>query len=129
MLSAKITNRPDAPHNAARRWFLRDCGLGLGTIALGHLLASNSLAASPAVRLSDPLAPKPPHFPAKAKRIIYLFMAGGPSQLELFDDKPALVKHANSPPPAELLKNYRTAFIDPSAKLLAPKFKFSKYGQ
>ena len=70
-----------------------------------------------------------PHFPAKAKSVIYLFMAGAPSHLELFDNKPELAKHDGKLPPAELLKGYRAAFINPNSKLLGPKFKFAKHGQ
>jgi uncharacterized protein (DUF1501 family) len=109
-----------------RRWFLRDCGVGLGSIALGSLLA-NKLGAAPA--LDNPLAPKKPHFEAKAKRVIYLFMAGAPSHLDLFDYKPQLEKFGGTLPPPELLKGYRAAFINPQSKLLAPKFKFAKHGQ
>ena len=72
------------------------------------------------------MAPKAPHFPAKAKRVIFLFQAGAPSHLDLFDDKPELRKHDGTLPPAELLKGYRAAFINPSSTLLAPKFKFGQ---
>src|SRR6202023_3161940 len=78
---------------------------------------------------ADPLASKPPQFPAKAKRVIYLFMAGAPSHLELFDYKPQLAKFDGTLPPADLLKGYRAAFINPNSKLLGPKFKFAKHGQ
>ena len=74
----------------------------------------------------NPLAPKKPHFPAKAKRVIYLFQAGAPSHLELFDNKPELTKRNGQLPPAELLKDYRAAFINPKSALLGPKFKFPK---
>src|SRR5438309_636972 len=111
-----------------RRWFFRDCGVGLGAVALGSLLGKDSArAASP--DSIDPLAPKAPPFPAKAKRVIFLFQAGAPSHLDLFDDKPELRKHDGTLPPAELLKGYRAAFINPSSTLLAPKFKFSRHGK
>ena len=77
----------------------------------------------------NPLAPRQPHFPAKAKRVIYLFQAGAPSHLELFDNKPELTKRDGQLPPAELLKGYRAAFINPNSALLGPKFKFAKHGQ
>lgn len=77
----------------------------------------------------NPLAPKQPHFPSKVKRVIYLFMAGAPSQLEMFDNKPVLAKHDGQKPPTELIKDYRAAFIEPDAALLGPKFKFAKHGQ
>ena len=109
----------------SRRWFFKECGVGLGAIALKSLMADN-LVAGPA---PNPLAPKKPHFEGKAKNVIYLFMAGAPSHLELFDNKPALAKHDGTLPPPELLKGYRAAFINPQSKLLGPKFKFSKYGK
>ena len=68
-------------------------------------------------------------FPAKAKNVIFLFMAGAPSHLELFDYKPQLAKFDGTLPPPELLKGYRAAFINPNSKLLGPKFKFAKHGQ
>ena len=110
--------------NPSRRWFLQDCGIGLGAAALAALAGTEQLQAS-----TDPLAPKKPQFAPKAKRVICLFMAGGPSQLELFDYKPQLEKFNGTLPPAELLKGYRAAFINPNSTLLGPKFKFSKYGQ
>ncbi|MGZ8901667.1 MAG: DUF1501 domain-containing protein, partial [Limisphaerales bacterium] len=111
--------------DVSRRWFFKECGVGLGAIALKSLMADNLVAAS----VANPLAAKKPHFDAKAKNVIYLFMAGAPSHLELFDNKPALAKHDGTLPPPELLKGYRAAFINPQSKLLGPKFKFSKYGK
>lgn len=99
--------------------------MGLGAIALKSLMSDNLIAA-PA---PNPLAARKPHFDAKAKSVIYLFMAGAPSHLELFDNKPGLTKFDGTLPPAELLKDYRAAFINPNSKLLGPKFKFAKYGQ
>ena len=78
---------------------------------------------------ADPLAPKQPHFAPRAKNVIFLFMAGAPSHLELFDNKPQLAKFDGTLPPPELLKGYRAAFINPNSKLLGPKFKFAKHGQ
>src|SRR4051794_8698835 len=109
-----------------RRWFFEECGVGLGAAALTHLLADSSYAA-PAD--ADPLAPKAPHFTPKAQHVIFLFMAGAPSHLELFDNKPQLAKYDGTLPPAELLKGYRAAFINPNSKLLGPKFQFRRYGQ
>jgi uncharacterized protein (DUF1501 family) len=110
----------------ARRHFLRDCGVGLGKIALGSLL----LGAKPQVSLvANPFAPKKPHFLGKAKAVIHLFMAGAPSQLDLFDRKPALVKYAGKPIPAEVTGGQRFAFIRPDAAALAPQFKFRKAGR
>src|SRR4051812_18975218 len=111
-----------------RRWFFKQCGVGLGTIALGSLL-NQKLFAAPKPTLVNPLAPKASHFAPKAKRVIYLFMAGAPSHLDLFDYKPQLEKFSGTLPPPELLKGYRAAFINPQSKLLGPKFKFAKYGK
>ncbi|MFO0919482.1 MAG: DUF1501 domain-containing protein [Planctomycetaceae bacterium] len=111
---------------ASRRWFLRDCGVGLGAIAAQQLLKQTAVAAPAAI---NPLAARSTHFPAKAKRVIYLFMAGGPSHLELFDNKPELAKYDGQLPPAGLLDGYRAAFINPNSKFLGPKFKFARYGQ
>jgi uncharacterized protein (DUF1501 family) len=110
-----------------RRWFFKQCGVGVGAIALAELLGAT--VASAAATAADPLAPKRPHFTPKAKRVIYLFMAGGPSHMELFDNKPQLAKWDGKLPPAELLKGYRAAFINPNSKLLGPKFKFARHGQ
>jgi hypothetical protein len=106
-----------------RRWFFRDCGLGLGSTALASLLGETASAAP------DPVAPKKPHFPAKAKSVIFLFMAGAPSHLELFDNKPELAKYDGKLPPADLIKGYRAAFINPSSTFLGPKFKFARHGK
>ena len=115
------------PKLIARRWFFQQCGVGIGAIALGTLFRQSGWA-SPAA-LANPLAPKMPPVPGKAKRVIYRFMAGAPSHLELFDHKPELTKWNGKPPPAELIKDYRAAFINPNAALLGPKFKFARHGQ
>ncbi len=111
-----------------RRWFLKECGVGLGAMALGSLMAREQALGATDGSL-NPLAPQAPHFPGQAKNVIFLFMAGAPSHLDLFDYKPQLEKFNGTLPPPELLKGYRAAFINPSSKLLAPKFKFAKYGQ
>ena len=86
----------------SRRHFLRDCGVGLGKIALAGLLTDALGSRAHAASAAHPLAPKPPHFPAKAKRVIHLFMAGAPSQLDLFDYKPELAKLEGKPLPPTL---------------------------
>jgi len=98
-------------------------------MALADLFAKRGYAASPESPPSDPLAVKKPHLPPKAKQVIYLFMAGAPSHLELFDNKPQLTKFDGTRPPAELIKGYRAAFIKPNSNLLGPKFKFARHGQ
>lgn len=120
-----------------RRWFFRDCGLGLAGIAASNLLVRDGWAVDdqpasdqPAsIQPANPLQAKTPHFPAKAKRVIYMFHAGAPSQLELFDPKPELASRDGQLPPAELLQGYRAAFIDPNSALLGPKYQFAAHGQ
>ena len=112
-----------------RRWFFRECGVGLGSIALGSLLQDRLSSSAQAALGTNPMGAKAPHFPAKAKRVIYLFQAGAPSHLELFDHKPELAKWDGKLPPAELLKGYRAAFINPNSTLLGPKYKFNKVGR
>jgi hypothetical protein len=112
------------PRTLARRWFLKECGVGLGAIALGQLAGGSAAVAS-----STPRAIRRPHFRPRAKNVIFLFMAGAPSHLELFDYKPQLAKYDGTLPPAELLEGYRAAFINPSSKLLGPKFSFARHGQ
>jgi uncharacterized protein (DUF1501 family) len=111
-----------------RRWFLRQCGVGLGSIALASLLdAEKSTAATP-FKVANPLAPRAPHFKPKAKRVVFLFMAGAPSQLDMFDYKPMLAKYNGQPVPPEVVKGQKYAFIKPDAALFATEFKFSRHG-
>jgi hypothetical protein len=119
----------EARKEITRRWFFKQCGVGVGAMALNSLLAESLFGKSVAPSLTNPLSPKAAHIPAKAKRVIYLFMAGAPSHLDLFDYKPELAKWNGKLPPADLLKGYRAAFINPSSKLLGPKFTFKKYGK
>src|SRR5690349_2493726 len=109
-----------------RRHFFRDCGVGVGSMALASLLARDAEAAP---ERKDPLVPKKPHFPAKAKAVIYLFMAGAPSQLELFEPKPELNKLHGKQVPESFTKGKRFAFIKGDAKLLGSVRKFEKVGQ
>src|SRR5262245_54788150 len=114
-----------------RRHFFRECGVGVGKAALASLLtdafAPRRQAAAVETRAS--LAPAPGHFPAKAKHVIHLFMAGAPSHLDLFDYKPALVKYEGKPIPPEIIAGQRYAFIRADAAALGPRFKFAKHGQ
>src|SRR6266480_4955311 len=106
-----------------RPHFFEQCGLGVGKIALASLLVGGSRALADATTRPaatrpvglGPLAPKPSHFPAKAKRVIYLFMVGAPSQLDLFDPKPALIKYDGQPIPSDYTKDQRYAFIERNA--------------
>ena len=119
----------------ARRWFLSQCRIGLGAAALGQLLGPGSASAAPTQARSASegssggLPPRPPHFPAKAKAVIHLFMAGAPSQLDLFDYKPKLTKFEGKPIPPEVIGGQRYAFIRSDAAVLGPRFKFAKHGQ
>src|SRR5919106_611054 len=103
-----------------RRHFFSRCAMGLGGIALASLLNEKLLASQPAA-LPNPMAPKQPHFAPKAKNIIYLFMAGGPSQLELFDHKPKLIELNGQPIPESYVKDKRFAFMDSFAAKERPK--------
>jgi len=107
-----------------RRWFFRECGVGLAGIALASL-TGRSLGATAA----SPLAPKEPHFAPKAKRVIYLFMGGAPSQLDMFDYKPELAKYNGKPVPKEVVMGQKYAFIRPDAELYASEFKFNPHGE
>jgi len=111
----------------ARRWFLQQCGIGLGAIAAQQMLTEHAPVL--AAENLNPLAVKQGHFPGKAKNVIFLFMAGAPSHLELFDNKPELTKYDGKLPPAESLAGYRAAFINPNSTFLGPKFKFARHGQ
>lgn len=110
---------------STRRQFLQGCSMGLGAAALASLLGDRA-AAEPAAR---PTEPKAPHFAPRAKAAIYLHMAGSPSQLDLFDNKPALVKHNGQPCPEEYLRKERFAFIKGVPKLLGSPHRFGRHGQ
>jgi len=120
----------DALKLQARRHFFHDCRLGVGKIALASLLTDGIAGAIDAApRIDSPIAPKATHFPARAKRVIYLFMVGAPSQLDMFDYKPKLVELEGKPIPPSVIKGQRYAFIQPDAAVLSPRFRFAKHGQ
>src|SRR6516162_8052794 len=110
----------------SRRKFFRECAGGIGTIALAQMLERDGRAAAPDV---NPLAPKKPHFAPKAKNVIFMFMEGGPSQIDLFDPKPGLQKWSGKPLPASMTKDLRLAFTKPDAAVLASPRVFKPYGQ
>ena len=114
-----------------RRQFFSRCALGLGAIALASLLKEQELFGAGAAASLNPMAPRAPHFPAKAKNIIYLFMAGGPSQLELFDYKPKLQELNGQPIPDSFIEGKRFAFMGTShgTKLLGTRRAFKQHGQ
>lgn len=110
-----------------RRHFLKNCQLGIGGMALGSLLGREGRAAPPSE--VDPLAIRPPHFAPKAKRVIYLHLAGSPPHLDLFDYKPELVKHNGELCPDEFVKGKRFAFTSGTPKLMGTPHRFAQYGQ
>jgi len=105
--------------DSTRRDFFLKCGGGLGMMALAQLLQADQ----------NPLAPRAPHFAPKAKNVIFLFMEGGPSQIDLFDPKPALQKWHGTPLPPSMTKDLRLAFTKPDAAVLASPRTFQPYGQ
>ncbi len=115
-----------------RRHFLKESAMGIGALALGALIGcgpdkkkSAALAFDPA----NPLAPKIPHFAARARSVIYLHMAGAPSQLELFDYKPELMKLDGQDCPPSLLEGKKFAFIRGVPKMMGPQAHFEKRGE
>src|SRR5258708_946660 len=112
---------------STRREFLSRCGMGMGALGFATLMGELGLAA-PQVRAADgflnPLTPRPPQFPAKAKRVIHLFMNGGPSHVDTFDPKPSLAKYAGKPLPMDNLRTERK-----TGAAFASPFKFQKYGK
>ena len=115
------------PHRLAdrtRRHFLSAGSLGLGAAALASFAGS-----APAAAVSNPLAPRPPHVPAKAKRVIYLHMSGAPPHLDLFDYKPELVKRTGQDCPDAVLKGKRFAFTSGTPKLLGTPRTFQQHGR
>src|SRR5437016_13584809 len=107
-----------------RREFFRDAFCGFGSLAFASLLQQEVLRAAPA----NPLAPRPPHRPAKAKAVIFLFMAGGPSHLDTFDPKPLLNKLHGQPRPKEF-GEAKYQFIQKDARLLGSARTFKKHGR
>jgi hypothetical protein len=109
-----------------RRHFFKQTGFGIGGVALSALLDERLFAQ----QVQGPFAPRAPHFAPRAKHIIYLFMAGAPTQLDLFDNKPALQKFDGQEIPAEFIpKGERFAFIKGTPRLLGSPFTFKRYGQ
>jgi hypothetical protein len=123
---------PDAPRThvhvrptRTRREFVRDAFCGFGGLALASLLGEESVRAA---REASPFAPRPPHLPARAKSVIFLFMAGGPSHLETFDPKPLLNRLEGQPRPKEF-GEAKYQFIQSDARLLGTKRTFQKHGR
>ena len=111
-----------------RRHFIKESAMGLGALALGSLLGScgndSSATATNFFDPANPLAPKAPMFPGKARSVIYLHMAGAPSQLELFSYKPELAKLDGQDCPPSLLEGKKFAFIRGVPKMLGPQANY-----
>jgi hypothetical protein len=116
--------------HATRRQFFANTGVSVGAIALADVLRAEEPAGE-TVRPSatSPMAVRPPHFAPRAKRVIYLFMAGGPSQFELFADKPKLRELSGQAPPESLMAGRQFAFLKGDEKLLGSKRKFARHGE
>lgn len=127
MTGLSLMNFLDFKQIQTRRSFFRDCAGGLGSIALANLLAAEGRTAE--TNKINPLEPKPPHFAPKAKNVIFLFMEGAPSQMDLFDPKPGLRKWDGQALPESMTKDLRLAFIKPSAKVMASPRVFKPHGQ
>src|SRR5262245_56183952 len=110
-----------------RRHFFRNCGSGIGAVALAGLLNENLFGADEPT--AEASAVKPPHFAPRAKRVIYLHMAGAPTQLDLFDPKPTLAKFDGQPIPDEYTHGDRFAFIKTTPKALGSPYQFARHGQ
>ncbi|MGE5195564.1 MAG: DUF1501 domain-containing protein, partial [Deltaproteobacteria bacterium] len=119
-----ISPRPHVRLTRSRREFIRDAFCGFGGLALAALLHEESLRAG----TPDPLAPKAPPLPVKARSVIFLFMSGGPSHIETFDPKPLLNELDGQPRPKEF-GEAKYQFIQRDAKLLGTRRKFKKYGE
>ena len=126
------------PQFISRRELLKSGILNVGSFSLATLLANEQQllgetnpVANPSSSISgkSPYPPKASHFPAKAKCVIQLFMAGAPSQLDMFDHKPTLAKYEGKPIPPSVIQGQRYAFIQPDAAVLGPRFPFARYGE
>ena len=119
---------PSLEHSfLTRRDFLHRCGMGMGALALGGVLGQPGIfgpAGATAAEGVNPLAPRITHFPGKAKRVIHIFMNGGPSHVDTFDPKPSLTKYHGKEIPGEQLKTERK-----TGAAFASPFSFKKYGQ
>ena len=131
MKEIPLNDRQDVLRAVTRRHFFRQAGFGIGAAALSALLNRDLFAAdlAGAAKAVNPLAPRPPMFPAKAKSIIYLFMAGAPSQVDLLDYKPKLQELNGQHIPESMVKGERFAFIRGVPKLLGSPYNFPKWGK
>ncbi|MEX2243722.1 MAG: DUF1501 domain-containing protein [Fimbriimonadaceae bacterium] len=129
-MKTHLSHEDAALREITRRSLLKMAGYGIGSLALGGMLSEEAAASwVQGQKRTDPMAPKKPHFETKAKSVIYLFMAGAPSQLDLFDPKPMLQKHDGELVPEEIIKNERFAFIKGTPKLLGSPHTFKACGK
>src|SRR5437867_1566125 len=119
-----MSRREEELKAITRRHFFAQSGIGIGAIALSALLNENLLAAG----ADNPMNPRPPHYTPKAKKIIFLFMAGAPSQLDLFDFKPKLKELNEKNIPEEMIQGERFAFIKGVPQLLGSPYDFNPCG-
>src|SRR5947209_1986327 len=128
----QMKSQDDLLLDDTRRHFFRRCGIGIGQIALASLLNDREIYGATA-KPSNPMAARPPMFPPRVRNVIFMHMAGGPSQLELFDHKPKLAEYDGKVAPEELIKGKRFAFMDTFTKapprLLGNHREFRQYGQ
>ena len=113
-----------------RRHFFQQCGVGLGSITLNKMLMEDVWAGyTPKIDPANPMDLRQPPLPAKVKNVIFLFMAGAPSQLELFSEKPKLREYHGQAPPKSLMEGKRFAFLKGNETLLGSERKFDRYGK
>jgi hypothetical protein len=112
-----------------RRHFLRDSAMALGGVALALMEQGEGAAATSGAAEADPFLPKPGHFPARVKNVIFLSMSGGPPHLDLFDYKPELIARDGQDCPESLTKGKQFAFTSGTPKLLGTRQKFSQHGE
>jgi len=112
-----------------RRHFFRDCGVGLGSIAINSMMGQLQAGQLPVIDPANPMGSRKPPLPAKAKNVIFLHMAGAPSQLELFEDKPKLREYHGKTPPKSLMEGKRFAFLKGNETLLGNQREFDRYGE
>lgn len=123
------SGREERERLLTRRHLLQQGAYGIGALALTALLNERLFAEEPAAEPASPMAPRPPHFAARARSVIFLFMAGAPSQLDLFDPKPLLQRHDGQPIPDEIVKGERFAFIKGTPRLLGSPHAFRRAGE
>ena len=123
------TNEPHYVTASSRRDFLTRAGAGFGALAFASLLSRDEVARAAASRITNPIAAKPPQFSARAKNVIWCFIDGGPSHIDLFDPKPALTKLDGKPLPSTFVRPQTAMGKTAYTPLLASQRKFAQYGQ